>query len=64
MQKGTICVIREYQGNMVIMPIEKQWAYKEWSGCFSIIWESIAETRKPQSEGVLFKLVGIFLIPL
>ena len=40
MCKGTICVIREYQGYQVIMPIENQSSYREWSGCFSLLWSN------------------------
>ena len=37
LKRGTICVARRFDGSMVALKIEKQWHYKEYNGCFSII---------------------------
>lgn len=40
MTYGTICVIRSVNGQMEILPLSNQSAYKEFTGCFSIIANS------------------------
>lgn len=35
--RGDICVLREVNGHLVALRIQNQSAFREWSGCFSII---------------------------
>lgn len=35
--RGTICVVRDYDGFPCAFRIATQWHYKEWSGCFSLL---------------------------
>lgn len=35
--RGTICVIRSVDGKLEILPLSNQYAYKEFTGCFSLI---------------------------
>jgi hypothetical protein len=35
--RGTICVIREVNGNIEILPLANQSTYREWIGCFSLL---------------------------
>ena len=41
MERGTICVLRwawiDGVCEEAIMPLNDQWTYKEWSGCFSYL---------------------------
>lgn len=37
MDRGFIYVYRQVNGVYVPLKIEKQWAYKEWLGCFSAL---------------------------
>lgn len=37
LSRGTICVIRQYQGEYVFFSIIPQENYLEWHGCCSII---------------------------
>ena len=36
-QRGTICVIRLFNGKPEALRLVDQHQYKEWAGCFSII---------------------------
>jgi hypothetical protein len=36
-KRGDICVLRSVDGYLSCLRIQNQSAYKEWSGCFSII---------------------------
>lgn len=35
--RGIICVERFVNGRAVVCPLDVQWAYKEWYGCFSLL---------------------------
>lgn len=35
--RGLICVMRVVNGKEEILPLETQWHYKEYYGCFSFI---------------------------
>jgi len=37
LKRGELCVIRQSSGKPEALKIEPQWAYKEWTGCFSWI---------------------------
>ena len=35
--KGLICVERVVNGKLEVLPLDNQYSYKEWYGCFSLI---------------------------
>lgn len=35
--RGTVCVLRQFEGKPAAFRIHDQRTYKEWAGCFSII---------------------------
>ena len=35
--RGVICVERIVNGKVVWLPIDNQWAHREWVGCFSLL---------------------------
>jgi hypothetical protein len=38
--QGLICVDREVRGRLETLPLNPQWHYKEWVGCFSLLGNS------------------------
>ena len=36
-ENKTICVLRECNGKTIVLKIENQHHFKEWTGCFSLI---------------------------
>jgi hypothetical protein len=40
---GKICVLREVRGIWEALPLDPQWHYREWVGCFTYIGVDTAD---------------------
>ena len=44
-KRGDICVAREVNGRWCVLRIAEQQNYREWSGCFSVVYPKTTESK-------------------